>query len=136
MQDVLFDTGKYTLKGPAREALAKISGIVISHPGLQLGVEGYTDSTGTAQLNQKLSEQRANGVRDYLMNQGLNSQNMTSVGYGENYPVAPNDTAGGRKLNRRVELVVSGEVIGVKIGVPPSQPQPGIPTPSAQIPPH
>ena len=121
MQDVLFDTGKYELKSPAREALAKISGIVLSHPGLNLQIEGYTDSTGTAELNQKLSEQRANSVRDYLMNQGLNTNSLSAVGYGLNYPVAPNDTAAGRKQNRRVELVVSGEVIGVKLGVPPSQ---------------
>jgi outer membrane protein OmpA-like peptidoglycan-associated protein len=121
MQDVLFDTGKYDLKPTAREALAKISGIVLSHPGLNLQVEGYTDSTGTAELNQKLSEQRANAVRDYLMNQGINTNSLTAVGYGMNYPVAPNDTAAGRKQNRRVELVVSGEVIGVKLGVPPSQ---------------
>jgi outer membrane protein OmpA-like peptidoglycan-associated protein len=120
MQDVLFDTGKYTLKEPAREALAKISGIVISHPGLNLQVEGYTDSTGTPEFNQKLSEERANTVRDFLAAEGLNPQSMTAVGYGMNYPVAPNDTAAGRKLNRRVELVISGEVIGVKIGTPPT----------------
>ena len=120
LQDVLFDTGKYTLKDPARIALAKIAGIVISHPGLNLQVEGYTDSTGTAEFNQKLSEQRANAVRDFLLNQGLNTNNMTAVGYGPNYPVAANDTAAGRQQNRRVELVVSGEVIGVKIGAPPS----------------
>jgi outer membrane protein OmpA-like peptidoglycan-associated protein len=121
MQDVLFDTGKYDLKPTAREALAKISGIVLSHPGLNLQVEGYTDSTGSAEFNQKLSEQRANTVRDYLMNQGLNTNSLSAVGYGLNYPVAPNDTSAGRKQNRRVELVVSGEVIGVKLGVPPSQ---------------
>jgi outer membrane protein OmpA-like peptidoglycan-associated protein len=120
LQDVLFDTGKYTLKDPARIALAKIAGIVISHPGLNLQVEGYTDSTGTAEFNQKLSEQRANTVRDFLLSQGLNTNNMTAVGYGENYPVAPNNTSAGRQQNRRVELVVSGEVIGVKIGTPPS----------------
>jgi outer membrane protein OmpA-like peptidoglycan-associated protein len=120
MQDVLFDTGKYTLKPAAREALAKISGIVISHPGLNLQVEGYTDSTGTPEFNQKLSEERASTVRDFLGAEGLNPQSMTSIGYGMNYPVAPNDTAAGRKLNRRVELVVSGEVIGVKIGTPPT----------------
>jgi len=120
MQDVLFDTGKYDLKPAAREALAKISGIVVSHPGLNLQIEGYTDSTGTAELNQKLSEQRANAVRDYLMAQGLDTSNLTAVGYGMNYPVAPNNTAAGRKQNRRVELVISGEVIGVKIGTPPS----------------
>jgi outer membrane protein OmpA-like peptidoglycan-associated protein len=119
LQDVLFDTGKYTLKEPARLALARIAGIVVSHPGLNLQVEGYTDSTGTAEFNQKLSEQRANAVRDFLLRQGLNTNNMTAVGYGPNYPVAPNDTAAGRQQNRRVELVVSGEVIGVQIGTPP-----------------
>jgi len=120
MQDVLFDTGKYTLKSDAREALAKISGIVLSHPGLNLQVEGYTDITGSAAFNQKLSEERAGTVRDYLSKQGIDGQAMTSVGYGPQFPVAPNDTVAGRKQNRRVELVVSGEVIGVKIGTPPA----------------
>ena len=133
MQDVLFDTGKYTLKQPAELALAKISGIVLSHPGLSLQIEGYTDSTGTAELNQKLSEQRANSVRDFLMKQGLGTDSMAAVGYGTNYPVAPNDTAAGRQQNRRVELVVSGEVIGVKIGTPPT-PTAGMP--AAVMPAH
>lgn len=132
MQDVLFDTGKYTLKEPAKVALARISGIVVSHPGLNLQVEGYTDSTGTAEFNQKLSEQRANAVRDFLLQQGINTQNMTAVGYGTNFPVAPNDTAAGRQQNRRVELVVSGEVIGVKIGTPPTTNT----TPTAALPPQ
>ncbi|MBV9611843.1 MAG: OmpA family protein [Acidobacteriaceae bacterium] len=126
MQDVLFDTGKYTLKTNAKLALARISGIVASHPGLSLQIEGYTDSTGTAEYNQKLSEQRANSVRDFLLQQGVSTQNMTAIGYGENYPVASNDTSAGRQLNRRVELVVSGEVIGVKIGVPPVNQTPGV----------
>ncbi len=139
MNDVLFDTGKYTLKEPAKEKLAKISGIILSHPGLNLQVEGYTDSTGTDQLNQKLSEQRANAVRDYLSGEGLSPQSMTAVGYGKADPIASNDTSIGRQLNRRVEMVVSGEVIGVKIGVPPSVPGangsgPVIP-PSAPMPP-
>ena len=120
MQDVLFDTGKYTLKEPAKIALARISGIIVSHPGLNLQVEGYTDSTGTEAFNQKLSEQRANTVRDYLATNGVSPQTMAAVGYGEQYPVSSNDTVAGRKLNRRVELVVSGEVIGVKIGTPPT----------------
>jgi outer membrane protein OmpA-like peptidoglycan-associated protein len=134
MQDVLFDTGKYTLKPQAQLALARISGIVVSHPGLNLQVEGYTDSTGTMEFNQKLSEQRANAVRDFLLTQGVNTNNMTAIGYGVNYPVASNSTSAGRKLNRRVELVVSGEVIGVKIGVPPSQAPPEVPPPTASQP--
>lgn len=135
LQDVLFDTGKYTLKPNAQIALARISGIVASHPGLNLQVEGYTDSTGTMELNQKLSEQRANAVRDFLLNQGVNTNNMTAIGYGANYPVAANDTAAGRKLNRRVDLVVSGEVIGKAIGVPPSQAPPAPAAPPAPVPP-
>lgn len=120
MQDVLFDTGKYTLKEPAREALARISGIIVSHPGLNLQVEGYTDSTGSVEFNQKLSEERADTVRDYLATNGIPATAMTAIGYGVQYPVATNDTSAGRKLNRRVELVVSGDVIGVKIGTPPA----------------
>jgi outer membrane protein OmpA-like peptidoglycan-associated protein len=121
MSDVLFDVNKYTLKENAKLALAKISGIVISHPGLNLVVEGYTDSTGGDEYNQHLSEERADTVRDFLLTQGVNPQSLTAVGYGKQYPVASNDTREGRALNRRVELVVSGEVIGVKIGVAPGQ---------------
>lgn len=121
MSDVLFDISKYTLKENAKLALAKISGIVISHPGLNLVVEGYTDSTGSDEFNQHLSEERADTVRDFLLTQGVSAQSLTAVGYGKAYPVASNDTAAGRTLNRRVELVVSGEVIGVKIGVTPGQ---------------
>jgi outer membrane protein OmpA-like peptidoglycan-associated protein len=121
MQDVLFATGKYDLTQAAQVALARISGIVVSHPGLNLHVEGYTDSTGTIQINQKLSNERADTVRDFLINQGIDPATITAQGYGESYPVASNDTSAGRKQNRRVEMVVSGEVIGVKIGVPPNQ---------------
>lgn len=121
MSDVLFDFNKYTLKENAKLALAKISGIVISHSGLNLVVEGYTDSIGTDEYNQHLSEERADTVRDFLLSQGVNPQSMTAAGYGKAYPVASNDTNAGRALNRRVELVVSGEVIGVKIGVAPGQ---------------
>jgi outer membrane protein OmpA-like peptidoglycan-associated protein len=116
MGDVLFDTGKYDLRMNARELLAKISGIVLAHPGLNLEVEGYTDSTGSDELNQRLSEQRAGSVRDYLIGQGLFGEAITARGFGKNVPVASNDTSAGRQKNRRVELIVSGEVIGVKIG--------------------
>lgn len=128
LQDVLFATGKYQLTQPAQLALARLSGIVVSHPGLNLRVEGYTDSTGSDPFNQKLSEERADSVRNFLIQQGLNPQNITAVGYGESYPVASNDTAAGRQMNRRVELVVSGEVIGVKIGMPPQQSAQGSPS--------
>lgn len=114
--DVLFDTAKYTLRPPAREALAKLSGIVLAYPGLRLTVEGHTDSTGTPAFNQKLSEQRAMTVRDYLVQQGVDMNSITAAGLGEGMPIADNATASGRQKNRRVEIIVSGEVIGTKIG--------------------
>jgi outer membrane protein OmpA-like peptidoglycan-associated protein len=116
MSDVLFDTGRYTLRAGAREKLAKISGIVLSHPGLKLEVEGHTDSVGGDDYNMKLSEQRADAVRDYLVQQGLNEGIVTAKGFGKTMPVADNSTAAGRQQNRRVELVVSGDVIGTPIG--------------------
>ena len=116
MGDVLFDTGKYDLRPPAREALAKLSGIILAHPGLQLAVEGFTDSVGSDAFNQQLSEQRANEVQKYLVNQGLEGSFVTSRGFGETMPIASNDTPQGRQQNRRVEIIVSGEVIGTKIG--------------------
>jgi outer membrane protein OmpA-like peptidoglycan-associated protein len=115
MSDVLFDTAKYTLRPAAREKLARVGGIVLSHPGLKIEVEGHTDSVGSDEYNQKLSEQRANAVREYLLSQGLQSSSLTAKGFGESTPVASNDTGSGRQQNRRVELVVSGEVIGTKI---------------------
>jgi outer membrane protein OmpA-like peptidoglycan-associated protein len=115
MSDVLFDTGRYTLKPGAREKLAKVAGIVLAHPGLSLEVEGHTDSVGSEEYNQKLSEQRATSVRDFLVQQGIKS-NIAVKGMGELYPVVTNDTATGRQQNRRVEMIVSGDVIGVPLG--------------------
>ena len=112
LSDVLFDVGKSTLKPGAREKLAKISGIVVSHPGLKLEVEGHTDSTGSEEFNQTLSEQRANAVREFLIQQGVNQASVTARGFGESQPVASNETAAGRQQNRRVEMVVSGDAIG------------------------
>ena len=115
MSDVLFDTGKYTLRPLAREKLAKISGIVLAYPSLKLAVEGNTDSVGTEAFNQRLSEQRAEGVRSYLTQQGVPESSTTATGFGKTRPIASNDTPEGRQQNRRVELIVSGEVIGTKI---------------------
>ena len=112
MSDVLFDTAKYTLKPTAREKLAKISGIVLAHPGLSLKVEGHTDSVGSEEYNQLLSEQRASSVRDFLVQQGVPDHSVTSRGFGKTQPAATNDTAEGRSKNRRVELVVTGAAIG------------------------
>src|SRR5579884_4144379 len=112
MSDVLFDTNKYTLKPGAREKLAKVAGILLAYPDLKVQVEGYTDSTGTPEYNQQLSERRAMTVRDYLVAQGINLNNVTAQGFGQNDPVASNATAAGRQQNRRVQMVVSGEPIG------------------------
>ena len=112
MSDVLFDTGKFTLKPGAREKLAKISGIVLAHPGLNLQIEGYTDSVGSDEMNQQLSERRADSVRDFLAEQGVAGSAMAAKGFGKTQPVASNDTADGRQKNRRVELVVNGAAIG------------------------
>ena len=117
LSDVLFDTGKSTLRPEAREKLAKISGIVLAYPDLRLAIEGNTDSVGSDAMNQQLSEQRASSVRDYLAKENIPAASMTSQGFGKTQPVASNDTAEGRQQNRRVELVVSGEVIGTTVGV-------------------
>lgn len=114
--DVLFDFGKYDLRPEAREKLAKLSGIILAHSGLELAIEGHTDNVGSDELNQKLSEKRAETVRAYLIQQGVDETSVASLGLGETSPVADNSTAEGRKRNRRVEIVVSGEVIGVRIG--------------------
>jgi len=116
MGDVLFDFGKYDLRPEAREKLAKLSGIILGHPGLNLAVEGHTDNVGSDEVNQKLSEKRAETVRGYLIEQGLADNTVTSYGFGKTSPVVDNSSAAGRQKNRRVEIVVSGEVIGTKIG--------------------
>ncbi len=118
MSDVLFDTAKSSLRPLAREKLAKVAGIVSGHPGLRLDVEGYTDSVGGDDYNQQLSEQRGDSVRLFLTEQGMAPGSVTSRGFGKTQPVASNDTAEGRQQNRRVELVISGEVIGTEIGTP------------------
>jgi outer membrane protein OmpA-like peptidoglycan-associated protein len=117
MGDVLFDVGKSNLRSEAREALAKLSGIVLNYPSLHLNIEGYTDSTGSDEFNQKLSEQRAEAVQGYVIEQGLSASGVTAKGLGKSMPVADNDTTAGRQKNRRVEIIISGEVIGEKIGM-------------------
>ncbi len=124
MSDVLFDTAKFSLRPAAREKLARVAGILEGHPGLRMQVEGYTDSVGTDDYNQKLSENRATSVRDYLTGAGIPTESVTAKGFGKTEPVASNDTAAGRQQNRRVELVVSGDLIGSNIGGLETRPAP------------
>jgi outer membrane protein OmpA-like peptidoglycan-associated protein len=112
MSDVLFDTGKYSLKPGAREKLAKVAGILLAYPGLNIEVGGYTDNVGGDAMNQTLSENRAGSVRDYLVREGVSTNSVSSRGFGNTLPVASNDNSAGRQQNRRVELLVSGEAIG------------------------
>jgi outer membrane protein OmpA-like peptidoglycan-associated protein len=122
MPDVLFDFNKYTLKPEARERLAKISGIVLAYPDLKLEIEGYTDAIGSEEYNQTLSEKRADSVRGYLVSSGVVPDHVSATGLGKANPVADNATASGRKLNRRVEMVVSGDVIGTQAPAPAAEP--------------
>jgi outer membrane protein OmpA-like peptidoglycan-associated protein len=129
MPDVLFDFNKYTLKPEAREKLAKVSGILLGYPNLKLQVEGHTDNIGSLEYNQKLSEERAGTVRQYLVAQSVSDSNVTAAGFGKTRPVADNSTSTGRAQNRRVELVVSGAAIGIDQSTPGNnseiQPSPG-----------
>lgn len=137
MPDVLFDIGQYTLKPLARERLARISGIVGAYPDLRLQIEGYTDSIGSDAYNQTLSEKRAASVRDYLVNSGVSINNVVAQGMGKSNPIADNSTAAGRKLNRRVEMIVSGESIGTVMGTagnPSTGQAPGTPASSTTAP--
>jgi outer membrane protein OmpA-like peptidoglycan-associated protein len=124
MSDVLFDTGKYTLKPGTQVSLAKVAGILEAYPGLKVQVEGYTDSVGSDEYNQKLSENRAGAVKDFLVSQGVSANNITSQGFGKADPVADNSTAAGRAQNRRVNLVVSGDAIGIDTTSGPGTQQP------------
>jgi outer membrane protein OmpA-like peptidoglycan-associated protein len=121
MSDVLFDFNKYTLKPDAQVKLAKVSGILLAYPNLRLQVEGYTDNIGSDDYNQKLSEQRADAVRDFLVSQSVPDANISAVGYGKSQPIADNSTNAGRAQNRRVQLVVSGASIGVQESAPGAQ---------------
>ena len=115
ISDVLFDFNQYTLRPIAREKLARVSGIVLAHPGLRLQAEGHTDSVGSDEYNQLLSQKRALSVRDFLLEQGIPIAALSAEGFGKTMPVASNDSPSGRQLNRRVELVVAGDVIGIPI---------------------
>lgn len=132
MSDVLFDFNKYSLKPDAQVKLAKVSGILLAYPNLTLQVEGYTDNIGSDEYNQKLSEERANAVRDFLVSQSVPQGSISTTGYGKANPIADNSTNAGRAQNRRVQLVVSGAAIGVSEKAPGAQPDSPAPPAGAQ----
>ena len=107
--DVLFDTNKAQLKSGGTRGLQKLAGFLKQYPQRKAQVEGYTDSTGSADYNLELSDRRANAVRSSLVGMGIGNDRITTHGYGQESPVASNDTADGRQLNRRVEIVLSDE---------------------------
>jgi outer membrane protein OmpA-like peptidoglycan-associated protein len=121
MSDVLFDTGKFMLKPETREKLAKVAGVLIAYPGLNTEVDGHTDNVGGDDFNQTLSDQRATSVRDYLVKSGVGADFVLAKGFGKTQPVDSDDTAAGRQMNRRVELVVSGDsIVGALISPTPA----------------
>jgi outer membrane protein OmpA-like peptidoglycan-associated protein len=133
MPDVLFDTGKAQLKPVARERLAKVAGILLAYPDIRVEIDGYTDSTGTQAFNEKLSMERATEVESYMAQQGVAGTSMTTQGFGPDNPIASNDTVAGRRQNRRVELVVSGESIGAAAAQGAAVP---VTPPPASVPPQ
>ena len=100
----MFDTGKSTIKPQSEEVLGNIADILDDYPNVKFRIEGHTDSTGSASLNQRLSQERAQSVMNYLIEKGIPSSSMTAVGYGEERPIADNNTREGRRTNRRVEI--------------------------------
>lgn len=112
--DVLFDTNKSQLKAGGIRSLEKLAAFFNEYPERKALIEGFTDSTGDEDYNQQLSEQRANAVRTALVEMGIGAERLSTRGYGENFPVAGNDTAAGRQMNRRVEIVLSDDQGNVK----------------------
>jgi outer membrane protein OmpA-like peptidoglycan-associated protein len=105
--DVLFTSGQADLKTAATGNLNKLVTFLNTYPNRTVVVEGYTDNVGTEDYNQGLSERRADGVKSYLVRNGIGSERLTALGKGKSDPVAGNDSAGGRQQNRRVEVVIS-----------------------------
>jgi outer membrane protein OmpA-like peptidoglycan-associated protein len=106
LPDILFDTGQATLRPQAREVLSRIAGVLLVAPDYELTIEGHTDSVGTDDYNQDLSERRSGSVRAYLGEARVSPELMRAVGFGKARPIASNDTAEGRQANRRVEIVI------------------------------
>ncbi len=109
--DTLFATGKSELKSGASANLDRITAFMTEYPKRTAAIEGFTDSMGSEEMNQSLSERRASSVKNYLVGQGVSSARLSSSGRGENSPVADNDSAAGRQQNRRVEVVINQPIV-------------------------
>jgi outer membrane protein OmpA-like peptidoglycan-associated protein len=107
--DVLFSSNKAELKSGGMRNMQKLADFLNKYPQHKVLIEGYTDSVGSDSLNQKLSERRAMSVKSALIGMGISSDRISTQGYGEAFPVAGNDTASSRQLNRRVEIILSDE---------------------------
>jgi len=107
--DFLFDVGQSTLKPGADLSLDRLAAFLRENGDRSIAVEGFTDSTGPEDYNQRLSEERADAVRDALVRRGIDPARVSTRGYGEGFPVASNATAAGKQLNRRVEIVMSND---------------------------
>ena len=108
-EGILFDTGKYALKAPAKNALTRFATSLRNDPNTNVQIFGHTDNTGSRAVNEKLSLNRANAVKDYLVNSGVESYRMETQGLAYDYPVASNDTKEGRAQNRRVEVYITAD---------------------------
>lgn len=107
LSDVLFDVGRATLKPGAQRTIAELTNFLNEYPERNVLIEGFTDSTGSDELNLRLSQQRADAVRRALIEQGIPGTRIRTRGYGKAFPVADNSTAAGRQQNRRVEIIIS-----------------------------
>jgi outer membrane protein OmpA-like peptidoglycan-associated protein len=109
--DVLFATDSAALTAGARGTLESVSGVINQYDKTAVVVQGHTDSTGTEEHNQELSDRRANSVRGFLVDRGVDDGRIAAIGYGETYPVAENDTAAGRQQNRRVTIMLKAKAV-------------------------
>ncbi len=134
---ITFDFNSAAIKPEARPALDQVAQTLVAYPSTFVDVSGHTDSVGTDAVNQKLSEQRAQSVADYLAYQGVNRARIAARGYGKQFPVASNDTDAGRAQNRRVEIKLSPvtDQDYREAGRPATPPRPGTPIPNPAYPP-
>jgi len=127
MQGIEFETGKATIKKKSFPLLNQIAKVFIENTNYNIEVQGHTDSTGKYEINKELSEKRANAVRDYLIEQGVDFQRLTAVGYGPDVPIADNKTKAGRAKNRRVEFKITFEEISYESVMDHADPAPAAP---------